>query len=90
MNGKVNSSQNGEASPRVVVGFRLCDQARGIRSINTSALWGPILKTKYNPRSMSALLSMGHQAAHSSNRRIISMSLHPIRMTEPHNMKGTP
>ena len=53
-------------------------------------LWGPILKTKHNPRSMSALLSMGHQAAHSSNRRIISMSLHPIRMTEPHNMKGTP
>ena len=30
------------------------------------------------------------QAAHSSNRRMISMSLHPNRMREPNNMKGTP
>jgi hypothetical protein len=30
------------------------------------------------------------QAAHSSNRRMISMSLYPNRMREPHNMKGTP
>lgn len=36
------------------------------------------------------VISMGHQAAHSSNRRMISMSLHPNRMSEPHNMKGTP
>ncbi len=30
------------------------------------------------------------QAAHSSNRRMISMSQHPNRMTEPHNRKGMP
>jgi len=35
------------------------------------------------------LLKLG-QAAHSSNRRMISMNLHPNRMREPHNMKGTP
>jgi hypothetical protein len=34
--------------------------------------------------------SMGNQPAHSSNRRMISMSLHPNKMREPHNMKGTP
>ena len=31
----------------------------------------------------------GHQAAHSSNLRITSMSLHPNRMREPHNKNGT-
>ncbi len=40
--------------------------------------------------AVTALRSMGDQAAHSSNRRMISMSLHPNRMREPHNMKGTP
>lgn len=34
--------------------------------------------------------STGNQSAHSSNRRIISMSPHPNRMTEPHNIKGMP
>jgi hypothetical protein len=38
--------------------------------------------------AVTALSSMGDQAAHSSNRRMISMSLHPNRMREPHNMKG--
>jgi hypothetical protein len=36
------------------------------------------------------VISMGYYAAHSSNRRIISMSLHPNRMREPQNKKGTP
>jgi hypothetical protein len=40
--------------------------------------------------AVTALRSMGDYAAHSSNRCIISMSLHPNRMREPHNMKGTP
>jgi hypothetical protein len=46
-------------------------------------------------RSMSGkacflLLGTPGQAAHSSNRRIISMSQHPNTMTEPHNMKKAP
>ena len=36
------------------------------------------------------VISMGYYAAHSSNRRMISMSLHPNRMREPHNRNGTP
>ena len=43
-------------------------------------------------RALACFLQLGTpgQAAHSSNRRMISMSLHPNRMREPHNMKGTP
>ena len=43
-------------------------------------------------RALACFLQLGTpgQAAHSSNRRMISMSLHPKRMREPHNMKGTP
>src|SRR5271154_4854012 len=43
-------------------------------------------------RALACFLQLGTpgQAAHSSNRRVISMSLHPNRMREPHNMKGTP
>ena len=42
--------------------------------------------------SLACFLQLGTpgQATHSSNRRMISMRLHPNRMREPHNMKGTP
>ena len=43
-------------------------------------------------RALACFLQLGTpgQATHSSNRRMISMSLHPNRMREPHNMKGKP
>jgi hypothetical protein len=44
--------------------------------------------SKLCPRKISHL--NGPLGAHSSNRRMIFMSQHPNRMTEPHNRKGTP
>ena len=43
-------------------------------------------------RALACFLQLGApgQATHSSNRRMISMRLHPNRMREPHNMNGTP